>query len=47
MIATRPFDYNTHAVFEQSTTEIVDHARSFIASLAEKREESKELHILK
>ena len=36
------FDYNADAVFKQSTTEIVDHAKSLLASLVNKREKSKE-----
>ncbi|KAK5202612.1 hypothetical protein LTR41_011644 [Exophiala xenobiotica] len=36
--------YNAHAAFGQSTAEVIDHAKSLLASLVDKREESKEIH---
>ena len=33
------FGYNADAAFGQSTAEVVDHAKSLLASLVDKREE--------
>ena len=39
------FGYNADAVFGQSTAEIVDYAKSLLASLVDKKEESDVWHI--
>ena len=41
------FSYDADAAFGQSTAEIVDHAKSLLASLVDKREESEVRHIVK
>jgi hypothetical protein len=33
------FDYNADAAFAQSTAEVIDHAKSLLSSLVDKREE--------
>ncbi|KAI9808253.1 MAG: hypothetical protein M1825_004710 [Sarcosagium campestre] len=38
------FGYNAAAAFEQSTAEVIDHAKSLLTSLVDKREESEEVH---
>lgn len=38
------FGYNADAAFGQSTAEIIDHAKSLLASLVDKREEADEIH---
>ena len=44
---TMTFSCNADAAFGQSTAEVVDHAKSLLASLMDKREESKVRHIAK
>ena len=41
------FGYNANAAFGQSTAEIVDHAKSLLASLVDKREGPEVRHIAK
>lgn len=38
------FGYNADVAFGQSTAEVVDHAKSLLTSLVDKREESEVLH---
>jgi hypothetical protein len=41
------FGYNAAAAFGQSTADIIDHAKSLLTSLVDKREESEVQHILR